>query len=31
MIQTYPAMNGPFSEEGLPEDEGAVTDYSVDQ
>lgn len=29
MIQSYPAMNGPYAQEDLPEDEGSVTDYSV--
>jgi len=29
MIQSYPAMNGPFSSDDLPEDEASVTDYSV--
>ena len=29
MIKSYPAMNGPFSSEELPEDESSVTDYSV--
>jgi hypothetical protein len=29
MIEPYPAMNGPFSSEELPEDDAAVTDYSV--
>jgi hypothetical protein len=31
MIQSYPAMNGPFSSDDLPEDEASVTDYSVGQ
>jgi hypothetical protein len=29
MIQTYPAMNGPFAVDELPEDDAVVTDYSV--
>jgi hypothetical protein len=29
MIETFPAMNGPFSSEELPEDESSATDYSV--
>lgn len=29
MIQSFPAMNGPFTSEDLPEDEASVTDYSV--
>jgi hypothetical protein len=29
MIKAYPAMNGPYSSEELPEDESSVTDYSV--
>ena len=29
MIQSYPAMNGPFSSDDLPVDEASVTDYSV--
>lgn len=29
MIKAYPAMNGPFSSDHLPEDESSVTDYSV--
>jgi hypothetical protein len=29
MIKSYPAMNGPFSSEEFPEDDSAVTDYSV--
>jgi hypothetical protein len=29
MIKDYPAMNGPYSSAELPEDEAAVTDYSV--
>ncbi|GAA0761653.1 hypothetical protein LRH25_21915 [Ideonella azotifigens] len=31
MIQSFPAMNGPFSSDDLPEDEASVTDYSVGQ
>ncbi|WP_396270285.1 hypothetical protein [Ideonella sp.] len=31
MIQSYPAMNGPFSSVSLPADESTVTDYSVGQ
>jgi hypothetical protein len=29
MLATYPAMNGPFSKEELPDDEACLTDYSV--
>lgn len=29
MIETYPAMNGPFAVDELPEDDAVVTDYSV--
>lgn len=29
MIQTYPALNGPFSPDTLAEDEASTTDYSV--
>ena len=29
MIQSFPALNGPFSSEELPEDEDSATDYSV--
>ena len=29
MIKSYPAMNGPFSSEELPQDDSAVTDYSL--
>lgn len=29
MIQSWPAMNGPFSSEDFPEDDSTVTDYSV--
>lgn len=29
MIQSYPAMNGPFSSDELPDDDATVTDYSV--
>ncbi len=29
MNRTYPAMNGPFSLEDLPDDDESVTDYSI--
>ncbi len=29
MIRVFPAMNGPFSSEELPEDEASVSDYCV--
>jgi hypothetical protein len=29
MIQSYPPMNGPLSRRELPEDDAAITDYSV--
>jgi hypothetical protein len=29
MIESYPAMNGPYSSEDLPEDDAVVTDYSI--
>lgn len=29
MIQTFPALNAPFAPRELPEEDGAVTDYSV--
>ena len=29
MIESFPQMNGPFAPEELPEDDAAVTDYSV--
>jgi hypothetical protein len=29
MIESYPALNGPFSSREFPEDEATVTDYSV--
>jgi hypothetical protein len=29
MINAFPAMNGPFSLDELPEDDSSVTDYSV--
>jgi hypothetical protein len=29
MIESYPAMNGPYSSETLPDDDAAVTDYSI--
>jgi len=31
MINTFPAMNGPFSQEELPANESTVTDYSIGQ
>jgi hypothetical protein len=31
MIQTFPALNGPFASNELPEDESSVTDYSIGQ
>lgn len=29
MIHSFPAMNGPFSSDDLPEDEASATDYSI--
>ena len=29
IITLYPPMNGPFSQEDLPEDEASLTDYSI--
>ena len=29
IIQTFPALNGPLSQNDLPEDEASPTDYSV--
>lgn len=29
MIQSFPAMNGPFASDELPEDESSLADYSV--
>jgi hypothetical protein len=31
MIQTFPALNGPYATDDLPEDEASATDYSVGQ
>jgi hypothetical protein len=29
MIRVFPAMNGPFAPEELPQDEASMTDYSI--
>jgi hypothetical protein len=29
IIQSYPPMNGPLSQDDLPEDEASLTDYSL--